>query len=172
MEKELSSLIGCAEFEANLGKVARPASRMIGNYRLLKMLGVGGMGTVWLAQQSEPMKRKVAIKLIRPDRDSSVTEKRFEREKQALALMSHAHVAQVYEAGTATDGRQYIAMEYVDGESITDYCKDRQATLATRLELFLQLCSAIQHAHQAGFCLLYTSPSPRDATLSRMPSSA
>ena len=150
MEKELSSLIGCAEFEANLGKVARPASRMIGNYRLLKMLGVGGMGTVWLAQQSEPMKRKVAIKLIRPDRDSSVTEKRFEREKQALALMSHAHVAQVYEAGTATDGRQYIAMEYVDGESITDYCKDRQATLATRLELFLQLCSAIQHAHQAG----------------------
>ena len=150
MEEELSSLVGCSEFESNLGKVSDPANRVIGNYQLLKILGVGGMGTVWLAQQSHPMKRKVAIKLIRPDRDSSVTERRFEREKQALALMSHAHVAQVYEAGNSVDGCQYIAMEYVDGESITDYCKNRQSTLATRLELFLQLCSAIEHAHQVG----------------------
>lgn len=150
MEEELSSLAGGAEFESSLGKVGGPANRTIGNYQLLNTLGVGGMGTVWLAQQSHPMKRTVAIKLIRPDRDSSETEKRFEREKQALALMSHAHVAQVYEAGTSTDGRQYIAMEYVDGESITDYCKNRQSTLVTRLELFLQLCSAIQHAHQVG----------------------
>ena len=150
MEEELSSLVGRAELASNFGASSGPANRTIGNYQLKEVLGIGGMGTVWLARQSHPMKRKVAIKLIRRDRDSNVMEKRFEREKQALALMSHAHVAQVYEAGTAKDGRTYIAMEYVDGETITDYCKNRQSILAVRLELFLQLCSAIEHAHQAG----------------------
>jgi len=150
MEEELSSLVGRAEFKSNFGERSGPTNRTIGNYQLQELLGVGGMGAVWLARQSHPMNRKVAIKLIRSDRDSSVTDERFEREKQALALMSHAHVAQVYEAGTSEDGRSYIAMEYVDGETITDYCKNRQSTLTVRLELFLQLCSAIQHAHQVG----------------------
>ena len=113
MEEELSSLVGRAELASNFGASSGPANRTIGNYQLKEVLGIGGMGTVWLARQSHPMKRKVAIKLIRRDRDSNVMEKRFEREKQALALMSHAHVAQVYEAGTAKDGRTYIAMEYV-----------------------------------------------------------
>jgi len=125
-------------------------ARTIGNYRLEKKLGVGGMGTVWLAQQSEPVSRKVAIKLIRNDRDSDITARRFEREKQALALMSHVNVAQVYDAGIFEDNRPYIAMEYVDGERITDYCQSRQLPLSIRLELFLQLCAAIQHAHQNG----------------------
>ena len=123
-------------------------NKRIGNYELIELLGTGGMGTVWLARQTEPVNRRVAIKLIRGDRKSEVSTRRFEREKQALASMSHNNIARVLNAGLADDGRPYIAMEYISGEPIVEYCEHRQSSLSTRLNLFLQLCSAIQHAHQ------------------------
>ena len=128
-------------------------NKRIGNYELIELLGTGGMGTVWLARQTEPVNRRVAIKLIRGDRKSEVSTRRFEREKQALASMSHNNIARVLNAGLADDGRPYIAMEYISGEPIVEYCEHRQSSLSTRLNLFLQLCSAIQHAHQKSLLL-------------------
>ena len=149
MEGRLSHLK--KENLADVPPTGGEVNRSVGNYQLEKELGVGGMGAVWLAKQSHPVSRKVAVKLIRADRDSAIAAKRFEREKQALALMSNPHVAQVYDAGISEENGPYIAMEYVDGEHIADYCQKRQLPLRDRLELFLQLCSAIQHAHQNGF---------------------
>ena len=150
MEDDIAKLVEAAP-EVTAMKAKDLSNTTIGNYQLERKLGAGGMGTVWLANQSHPVKRKVAIKLIRPDhRSSEVTARRFEREKQALALMSHTHVAKVFDAGTSENDLPYIAMEFIDGQSITEYCTSRQLPLSDRLELFLQLCSAIQHAHQNG----------------------
>ena len=127
----------------------RPGGR-IDKYKLLRILGEGGMGIVFLAQQEEPVRRQVALKVIKPGMDSKRVIARFEAEKQALALMQHPHIAGVYDAGLTLTGRPYFIMEYVKGMPITDYCDNHKLTIEERLGLFVQVCQAVQHAHQKG----------------------
>jgi len=135
---------------ASLDTIAERPGGRIDKYKLLSVLGEGGMGIVYLAQQEEPIRRQVALKVIKPGMDSKRVIARFEVEKQALALMQHAHIAGVYDAGMTLTGRSYFVMEYVKGMPITDYCDDRRLTIKDRLGLFLQVCQAVQHAHQKG----------------------
>jgi serine/threonine protein kinase len=121
-----------------------------GRYRLLEPVGEGGMGSVWTAQQTEPVKRLVAVKLIKAGMDSRQVLTRFEAERQALALMDHPNIAKVLDAGTAPDGRPFFVMELVKGVPITKYCDEHRLTPRQRLGLFLPVCQAIQHAHQKG----------------------
>ena len=121
-----------------------------GRFKLLEVIGEGGMGAVWLAAQTEPVRRKVAVKLIKPGMDSQSVLARFEAERQALALMDHPNIAKVHDAGAAPDGRPYFVMELVKGVPITRYCDDHHLTPRERLELFVPVCLAIQHAHQKG----------------------
>jgi serine/threonine protein kinase/Flp pilus assembly protein TadD len=122
----------------------------IGPYKLLEAIGEGGMGTVWMAQQTEPVRRLVAVKLIKAGMDSAQVIARFEAERQALALMDHPHIARVLEAGTTGSGRPYFVMELVKGVPITRYCDEHRLTPRQRLELFVPVCQAVQHAHQKG----------------------
>ncbi len=126
------------------------AARMIGPYRLLEVLGEGGFGVVYLAQQLEPISRRVALKLIRPGMDTRRVIARFEAERQVLASLDHPGIARVLDAGETADGRPYFAMEYVQGVPITVYGVRADLDLRARLLLFLQVCDAVQHAHQAG----------------------
>jgi eukaryotic-like serine/threonine-protein kinase len=123
---------------------------MVGPYKLIEQIGEGGMGAVWLAQQTEPVKRLVAVKLIKAGMDSKQVIARFDAERQALALMDHAHIARVLEAGTTDAGRPYFVMDLVKGMPITRYCDDHHLTPRQRLELFIPVCQAVQHAHQKG----------------------
>jgi serine/threonine protein kinase/tetratricopeptide (TPR) repeat protein len=127
----------------------RPGA-VIGAYKLLEQIGEGGMGTVWMAQQTEPVKRLVALKLIKAGMDSKQVIARFEAERQALALMDHPNIAKVHDAGATPDGRPYFVMELVKGIPITRFCDEHRLTPRQRLELFVPVCSAIQHAHQKG----------------------
>lgn len=122
----------------------------IGPYKILGLLGEGGMGTVYVAEQSEPIRRKVALKVVKIGMDTKEVLLRFEAERQALALMDHANIASVYEAGQTREGRPYFAMEHVSGVSLTQYCDRQRLTTRERLQLFLEVCRAIQHAHQKG----------------------
>lgn len=122
----------------------------VGQYKIMQVIGVGGMGTVYMAQQSKPIRRRVALKLIKPGLDSTNVIRRFEAERQALALMDHDNIAKVLDAGKSSDGRPYFVMELVNGIPITQYCDDYQLPLNERLQLFIQTCKAIQHAHQKG----------------------
>ncbi len=122
----------------------------IGPYKLLERIGEGGMGEVWMAEQREPMQRKVALKIIKAGMDTRSVVARFEAERQALALMDHPNIAKVFDAGATDSGRPYFVMELVKGTPITTYCDQHRLTLRERLELFLPLCQAIQHAHQKG----------------------
>ncbi len=126
------------------------AERVIGPYQLLEQIGEGGMGTVWLAEQTRPVQRKVAVKVIRAGMDSGPVLARFEAERQALALMDHPNIARVLEAGTTPEGKPYFVMELVKGLPITRYCDEHRLTPRQRLELFVPVCQAIQHAHQKG----------------------
>jgi non-specific serine/threonine protein kinase/serine/threonine-protein kinase len=119
-------------------------------YRLLQRLGEGGMGEVWLAEQTEPVHRQVALKVIKAGMDSAQVVARFEAERQALALMDHPAIATVFDGGTTPQGRPYFAMEYVKGEPITVYCDRHRLSTAERLDLFMQICDGVQHAHQKG----------------------
>lgn len=123
---------------------------LAGKYKLLERIGEGGMGSVWLAQQSEPVKRKVAVKLIKLGMDSRQVLTRFEAERQALAMMDHPNIAKVLDGGLTPDGRPFFVMELVKGTPITDYCDACKLSLKDRLELFVPVCQAIQHAHQKG----------------------
>jgi serine/threonine protein kinase len=122
----------------------------IGPYRLIDRLGSGGCGVVYLAEQLEPVKRKVALKIIRLGMDTENVIARFEKEREALALMDHPHIARVLDVGTTVSSRPYFVMELVDGEKITDFCDLHRLGLRQRLLLFTQVCDAIQHAHQKG----------------------
>jgi eukaryotic-like serine/threonine-protein kinase len=122
--------------------------RSIGPYVLLKMLGEGGMGQVWLAQQTKPVKRQVALKLIKGGLYDSAVLVRFESERQSLALMNHPAIAKVFDAGSTQDGQPYFVMEYVSGLSLTRYCDERRLKIPERLELFIKVCEGVQHAHQ------------------------
>jgi eukaryotic-like serine/threonine-protein kinase len=119
-------------------------------YRLIQPLGSGGMGEVWLAEQTVPVRRHVALKIIKPGMESRQVIARFEAERQALALMVHPSIAAVFDGGTTTDGRPYFVMEYVKGEPITTYCDRHRLGMRDRLALFQQVCEAVHHAHQKG----------------------
>jgi eukaryotic-like serine/threonine-protein kinase len=128
-----------------------------GRYKLLEAIGEGGMGTVWMAEQREPVKRLVALKLIKPGMDSRAVLARFEAERQALAMMDHPSIARILDGGTTRDepggvgpGRPYFVMELVKGRPLTEYCDARRMSIKDRLDLFVQICSAVQHAHQKG----------------------
>jgi tRNA A-37 threonylcarbamoyl transferase component Bud32 len=126
------------------------AGTIAGRYKLLEEIGEGGMGTVWVAEQTEPVRRRVALKLIKPGLDSVQVIRRFEAERQALALMDHSNIAKVFDAGATAAGRPYFVMDLVKGVPITLYCDELQLPLRERLELFVPVCQAIQHAHQKG----------------------
>jgi len=126
------------------------ANVYIGRYKIIKRLGEGGCGVVYLAEQQKPVKRSVALKIIRLGMDTVRVISRFELERQALALMNHPHIAQAFDAGATDSGRPYFVMEWVRGESITDYCRAHSLNIRRKLQLFIQVCLAIQHAHQKG----------------------
>ena len=126
-----------------------PGTR-IGPYKLLQQIGEGGMGVVYMAEQEEPVRRKVALKIIKPGMDSDQVVARFEAERQALAMMDHTNIARVFDAGTTDSGRPYFVMELVHGVPITTYCDQNQLDPRERLELFIPVCQAVQHAHQKG----------------------
>jgi serine/threonine protein kinase/Tfp pilus assembly protein PilF len=123
---------------------------VIGPYKLMEQIGEGGMGLVFVAEQERPVRRKVALKIIKPGMDSRQVIARFEAERQALAMMEHANIAKVHDGGTTPDGRPYFVMELVRGSPITEYCDRHHLTTRQRLELFLDVCHAVQHAHQKG----------------------
>src|SRR5262249_28534124 len=128
----------------------RIGSILGGKYKLIEEIGEGGMGRVYMAQQKEPIRRAVAIKVIKAGMDSKAVLARFEAERQALAMMDHPNIARVLDAGTTESGRPFFVMELVKGVPITEYCDARKLTLRQRLELFVPVCQALQHAHQKG----------------------
>ena len=125
-------------------------SIIAGRYKLLQQIGEGGMGVVYMAEQDQPVRRRVALKIIKPGMDSNQVVARFEAERQALAMMEHQNIARVLDAGTTPSGRPYFVMELVHGVPITQFCDDNQLTPHERLELFVPVCQAIKHAHQKG----------------------
>ena len=127
----------------------KPGDR-IGRYKLLQQIGEGGCGVVYMAEQEEPVRRRVALKVIKLGMDIKSVIARFEAERQALALMDHPNIAKVLDAGATETGRPYFVMELVRGIKITDYCDQNNLTTGDRLDLFIQVCHAIQHAHQKG----------------------
>lgn len=122
----------------------------IGPYRILDTLGEGGMSVVYLAEQSEPVKRRVALKILKPGMDSKQVVARFESERQALAVLDHPNIAKIFDGGIAKSGRPYFVMEQVKGVPITDYCDDQRLNNQERLKVFIKVCSAVQHAHLKG----------------------
>ena len=122
----------------------------IKGYKILRALGEGGMGVVYLARQKHPIQRKVALKIVKPGMDSKQIMARFEAERQALSLLDHPNIAHVYNAGTTRDKHPYFSMEYVDGLSITKHCDQHKLSIEERLKLFIQVCEGLQHAHQKG----------------------
>src|SRR6266704_4130021 len=132
-----------------LPAIEKPGDR-IGRYKLLQQIGEGGCGIVYMAEQEEPIRRKVALKVIKLGMDTRHVIARFEAERQALALMDHPNIAKVYDAGATATGRPYFVMELVRGIKITDYCDQNNLSPTERLDLFIQVCQAIQHAHHKG----------------------
>jgi serine/threonine protein kinase/tetratricopeptide (TPR) repeat protein len=127
---------------------AEGATKTIGPYRLIQELGVGGMGQVWLAEQTEPVRRRVALKLIKAGMCNAAVVQRFQAERQSLAIMDHPAIAKVFDTGATPAGQPYFVMEYVDGLPITEYCDRKKLAIRDRLNLFIQVCQGVQHAHQ------------------------
>jgi serine/threonine protein kinase len=139
--------------------------QVIGHYKLLQQIGEGGMGTVFMAEQAKPVQRKVALKVIKAGMDSKQVIARFEAERQALAVMDHVNIARVCDCGATEAGLPYFVMGLVHGVPITKYCDDNQLTPRERLELFVPVCQAIQHAHQKGIIHRDIKPSNVMVTL-------
>jgi serine/threonine-protein kinase len=137
---------------------AEAAGTLIGPYKLLEEIGEGGFGVVFMAEQQQPLRRKVALKVLKPGMDTRQVIARFEAERQALALMDHPHIARVFDGGETPGGRPYFVMELVKGLPITDFCDQGQRTPRDRLQLFLSVCQAVQHAHQKGITTATSSP--------------
>src|SRR4051794_23449924 len=147
-----SPIAGAALADEEQGDAAareRPGA-VIGPYKLLEQIGEGGMGTVFMAEQTHPVRRMVALKLIKAGMGSRQVIARFAAEQHALSLMEHPNIAKVLDAGTAESGRPYFVMELVKGVPITRYCDEQHLTPRQRLELFIPICQAVQHAHQKG----------------------
>ena len=139
------------EIEAELARLKpEEVGEQIGQYKLMEQIGEGGFGTVWVADQERPVRRRVALKIIKLGMDTKEVIARFEQERQALAMMDHPHIAKVFDAGATQWGRPFFVMELVRGIKITDYCDQANLPTAERLALFIQVCHAVQHAHQKG----------------------
>ncbi len=145
--------------------VAEGPGTRIGPYKLLQSIGEGGMGVVFMAEQESPVRRRVALKVIKPGMDSALVIARFEAERQALAILDHNNIAKVFDAGTTDTGRPFFVMELVHGVPITEYCDRNRLTTRERLELFMPVCQAIQHAHQKGIIHRDIKPSNVMVTL-------
>src|SRR3954470_7982267 len=130
--------------------IAERPGTIIGPYKLLQQIGEGGMGVVFMAEQTVPIQRTVALKIIKPGMDTRQVIARFEAERQAVAMMDHPNIAKVLDAGTTDSGRPYFVMELVKGVPITKYCDEKHLPIRDRLQLFMQVCHAVQHAHQKG----------------------
>jgi serine/threonine protein kinase len=162
LRSELDDLLGAIERAGNFLGGSPPAiatidqpitekpGETIGAYKLLQQIGEGGMGVVFMAEQTEPIQRTIALKIIKPGMDTRQVIARFEAERQAVAMMDHPNIAKVLDAGTTDSGRPYFVMELVKGVPITKYCDDKHLPIRDRLELFIQVCQAVQHAHQKG----------------------
>ncbi|MEO9593466.1 serine/threonine-protein kinase [Rhodopirellula bahusiensis] len=162
-----------AVLEGTRGETTEPSASensreklTIGPYRLLRVLGEGGMGTVWLADQLEPVRRRVAIKLVRPELASQETKTRLEAEKQSLAIMEHPNIPRVLDAGTSENGRPYFVMEWVNGIPLTRYCDDNRLTINERMKLFIPVCKALHHTHQKG--ILHRDVKPSNVLVSQI----
>ncbi|MGP1311022.1 MAG: serine/threonine protein kinase, partial [Phycisphaerales bacterium] len=162
---ELETIGGDPNTPANTptSKAPKPtveaAGEIIDRYKLLQNIGEGGFGTVWLAEQSEPVVRRVAMKVIKLGMDTKQVIARFEAERQALAMMDHPNIARVFDAGTTSSGRPYFVMEYIRGVPILEYCDNQKLDTRARLALFTQVCNALQHAHQKGIIHRDVKPS-------------
>ena len=147
------------DIEAELARLKpEEAGERIGNYKLLEQIGEGGFGVVWVAEQEKPVRRRVALKIIKLGMDTREVIARFEQERQALAMMDHPNIAKVLDAGATPMGRPFFVMELVRGIKITDYCDQANLSTAERLELFIAVCQAVQHAHQKGSSIATSSP--------------
>jgi eukaryotic-like serine/threonine-protein kinase len=134
--------------ESTLGSAVEAGKTVIGHYHLLQKIGEGGMGEVWLAEQKEPVRRRVALKLVKAGMNTREVIGRFESERQTLALMEHPAIAKVFDAGSTPEGSPYFVMEYVAGVPITEYCDNHRLSIKERLELFMHVCEGVRHAHQ------------------------
>ena len=158
LRREVESLLQAHEQARDFLRLPAPAPErglegqgtVIGRYQLLEKIGEGGFGVVWMAEQAEPMRRRVALKIIKLGMDTREVVARFEAERQALAMMDHPNIATVFDGGATDTGRPYFVMELVKGVPITDYCDLNRLSTGERLELFLRVCQAVQHAHQKG----------------------
>src|ERR1700722_1122709 len=153
------SPVEAAVLKAQAVTVGEKAGDLIGKYKLLQQIGEGGCGVVFLAEQLEPVRRQVALKVLKPGMDTKSVITRFEVERQALALMDHPNIAKVFDAGATVSGRPYFVMELIRGVKITNYCDLNSLSTKERLRLFIQVCHAIQHAHQKGIIHRDVKPS-------------
>src|SRR5688572_13479983 len=144
--------VGADDFETESLVAATVVARDkdFGRYWIIQPLGEGGMGTVYLAEQLEPIRRRVALKVVKLGMDTAQVLARFDNERQALAVMDHPNIAHIFDAGATVTGRPYFVMEYIDGPPITQYCDRERMTTRERLALFLAVCRAVHHAHQKG----------------------
>jgi eukaryotic-like serine/threonine-protein kinase len=145
--------------------IAERPGTIIGPYKLLEQIGEGGFGVVFMAEQMQPVRRKVALKVLKPGMDTRQVVARFEAERQALAIMDHPHIAKVLDGGATETGRPYFVMELVRGVPITEFCDQNLLTPRQRLELFIPVCQAIQHAHQKG--IIHRDLKPSNVLVSR-----
>lgn len=152
MSSDLDSFVGQAlrDFDQHATRVVESSGDVIGPYTLIEELGVGGFGSVWRAQQSQPVRREVALKVIKAGMDTREVIARFAAERQALAVLDHPSIAKVFDAGATPSGRPYFVMELVRGVSLTRFCDDEALPVEARLRLFIEICHAVQHAHQKG----------------------
>lgn len=142
--------MGGDEYRSEARETAAEQDEDFGRYHILRSVGEGGMGTVYLAEQREPIRRCVALKVIKLGMDTRQVLARFNNERQALAIMDHPNIARIFDAGATSTGRPYFVMEYIEGVPITQYCDSRQMTVRQRLQLFLAVCRTVQHTHQKG----------------------
>src|SRR3984957_17568928 len=144
------SSFGANDSKSHAIHLGAPRDDDFGRYQIVRPLGEGGMGTVYLAEQSEPIRRRVALKVVKVGMDTGQVLARFSKERQALAMMDHQNIARIFDAGATPKGRPYFVMEYIEGVPITQYCDSKRMTIAQRLEVFLSVCRAVQHAHEKG----------------------
>lgn len=150
LERPAKGVARDADLTADYQPISEGPGSVIGPYRLMEQVGEGGFGLVFVAQQTEPVRRKVALKIIKPGMDTKEVIARFEAERQALALMDHPNIAKVLDAGTTASGRPYFVMELIRGIPIVEYCDDQKLSMRERLKLFVAVCRAVQHAHAKG----------------------
>src|SRR5262245_1544829 len=164
---ENSDLVRALEFAFEPDEAAHA---LIGPYKLLEKIGEGGFAVVWMAEQQEPVRRRVALKIIKTGMDTRELIARFEAERQALAMMDHPNIARVFDAGATDSGRPYFVMELVRGTPITQFCDENRVPTESRLRLFIDVCQAVQHAHQKG--IIHRDLKPSNILVVHDPTSA